>query len=785
MIGHLGFRHFFSLFLASSVFSCVFANEAELQAFKAGARAMDDLLGAELNPSAEEAADFLLKTMPTADRERLSVDFLLENVWLALRARSEFSWCAELESAVFLNEVLPYAVLDEERDEWRADFYRRCKPLVKDATSAAEAAQLLNQHFFDEVGVHYSRERNRANQCPSESMVIGKASCTGLSILLVDACRAVGVPARIAGTPSWTTKRGNHTWVEILDKGEWKYTGADEYDAKGLNRGWFAGDAAQADGSRWEHSIWASSWQATGAHWPLVWDLESRSVHGVNVTKRYVPVAAAYDAKGTGKGKRNEIGEMAILRPRVVKDKKRIAVRVQVMDGGASIANVTSFAEPKDWNDVPDLKFPVGRPFLLRLTHGDETKVVPVEAREAQAIGATLVDWDWDALPTTAQVQDSGLAALKTWFAVPAALRSSRLPAVMGQAALDAEAAKTAKAMFAETPAIDADPIESVLAAGKTMKLLERSFGPKSPDGGRSLYISMHGGGGAPPRVNDQQWKNQIRLYEPKEGIVVAPRAPTDTWNLWHQAHIDPLFDALIQTYVARRGVNPDRVYLMGYSAGGDGVYQVAPRMADRFAAASMMAGHPNEASPLGLRNLPFAIFCGGNDGAYKRNEVAAEWGKKLDALAEKDPDGYEHKTTIYEGLGHWMKGRDREALPWMAGFERNPWPKTVVWFQDDVTHDRFYWLQRPDGEAVEQGQEIRATIDGQRILITASEGVNALTLYLGRELLDFDHVVTVKVNGEDAFSGTVQRSVGAMVEAFGSRPDSRMVPEGKIELAW
>ena len=47
--------------------------------------------------------------------------------------------------------------------------------------------------------------------------------------------------------------------------------------------------------------------------------------------------------------------------------------------------------------------------------------------------------------------------------------------------------------------------------------------------------------------------------------------------------------------------VDPNKVYLMGYSAGGDGVYQLAPRMADRFAAAAMMAGHPNETSPLGL----------------------------------------------------------------------------------------------------------------------------------------------------------------------------------------
>ena len=82
--------------------------------------------------------------------------------------------------------------------------------------------------------------------------------------------------------------------------------------------------------------------------------------------------------------------------------------------------------------------------------------------------------------------------------------------------------------------------------------------------------------------------------------------------------------------FVAFEDVNWNRVYLLGYSAGGDGVYQLAPRMADRWAAAAMMAGHPNETSPLGLRNVPFVLQVGGLDSGYNRNRVAMEWEKKL-----------------------------------------------------------------------------------------------------------------------------------------------------------
>src|SRR5688500_13381372 len=79
-----------------------------------------------------------------------------------------------------------------------------------------------------------------------------------------------------------------------------------------------------------------------------------------------------------------------------------------------------------------------------------------------------------------------------------------------------------------------------------SLKFEYKIFGQKPIDG-RSLYISMHGGGNAPSTVNDRQWKNQIGLYTPAEGVYLAPRASTNTWNLWHESHIDTLFDQLIR----------------------------------------------------------------------------------------------------------------------------------------------------------------------------------------------------------------------------------------------
>jgi dienelactone hydrolase len=281
----------------------------------------------------------------------------------------------------------------------------------------------------------------------------------------------------------------------------------------------------------------------------------------------------------------------------------------------------------------------------------------------------------------------------------------------------------------------------------------------------------MHGGGGAPPQVNDQQWQNQIRLYEPAEGIYVAPRAPTDTWNLWHEGHIDPLFQRLIEDHVALRGVNPDKIYLMGYSAGGDGVWQLGPRMADRFAAAAMMAGHPNEAQLLGLRNLPFAIFMGGADAAYNRNKIAVAKSAEMAVLEKSDPGGYVHLSRIYEGLPHWMNRKDAEGVPWMAKFTRNPWPKKIVWLQDDITHDRFYWLKIPDKAAAKAGQKIVATVDGQTIRLEGDVPAK-MELRLSDQLLDLDQEVKVIVNGKDATAAKVVRNAAAIRQSLDERLD-------------
>ncbi len=194
----------------------------------------------------------------------------------------------------------------------------------------------------------------------------------------------------------------------------------------------------------------------------------------------------------------------------------------------------------------------------------------------------------------------------------------------------------------------------------------------------------------------------------------------------------------------------------MGYSAGGDGVYQLAPRMADRFAAVAMMAGHPNETKADGLLNLPFALFMGGDDAAYDRNKLAGQWRDELQRLSQEDPNGYEHWVQIYPNTGHWMDSKDREVLPWLQKFTRQAWPKKVVWLQDDRTHTRLYWLG-VDATQAKQGAKLVGEVSGQEIRLVSE--IRSVRLFLNDKLLNIDQPVRIFMNGQLVFDGIATRS--------------------------
>ncbi len=629
----------------------------------------------ETPESQKKGMAWLLTHMPEEDLKLLTGEFLLTNCNLAYEAWENAPWKAQISEEVFFDCILPYANVNERREDWRTDFRNRFSKVVAKATTPTEATILLNTSIYDLVDVHYSTERPKADQSPYESIEAGMASCSGLSILLIDACRSVGIPARFTGTPLWYNESGNHSWIEFWDDG-WHYT---EANTDTVDSAWFDGSAAKATKGHPMHAIFAVTWNKEDKHFPLVWLPDVQTYGAVDVTDRYVEE------------------QKTVLIPVRVRTKniegKRESRRIAVVNSdGEHILEGSTKDERADANDHLTFMLPKGQTFTFHCKN---------DVIEQEISSEVLLDLNAESFTERA-------------------------------------AAYYAKYLWVRSGLEQEEQV--IRFEGMSMPFWYTAFG-EAPFGERSLWISLHGGGGAPEEVNTQQWENQKKLYTLEEGVYVVPRAPTNTWNMWHQAHIDPMLDQLIKRMIKKEGVDPNRVHILGYSAGGDGVYQLAPRMADRFAAAGMMAGHPNETLPEGLRNIAFALHVGADDAAYDRNIIATEWKNRLSALQQKDPSGYPHQVVVHGGKGHWMDHQETKAFNWMATFSRDPYPPKIVWVQDDVVHKQFYWLGVDEPKA---RTKIIASIDGQTITIHETD-VKNITVYLNDTMVDLDEPITVQ----------------------------------------
>lgn len=300
------------------------------------------------------------------------------------------------------------------------------------------------------------------------------------------------------------------------------------------------------------------------------------------------------------------------------------------------------------------------------------------------------------------------------------------------------------------------------------------------PKEGYPLYIALHGGGGAPKEVNDGQWKQMGYYYlqSVKTGVYVATRGIRDTWNTHFNDESYPMYDTLIRHLIAEHHVDPNRVYLLGYSAGGDGVYQITPRMADRFAAVNMSAGHHNGVSLINVCNVPFAIQMGEVDAAYKRNESAIAYNTYLNGLEQAFPKHYTHILFLHAGKPHnFLDNHPRSepqeivldgqkvkkntnAIDWLSTFKRDPYPSLVRWdlgMRSPLrTTKAFYWLET-DAKAGRIEASLNRT--SRTITLTTENVTDPVTILLNKNMIAFDQPLTIVCNNKKQ---TVKPTVSA-----------------------
>jgi len=902
-----------------------------------------------------DAVAFLVACMPVHDLASLKAEFLLETARLAYKARSQMAWGSAVPDRLFLEYVLPYAQANEKRENWRPMLLDLFGPQVQGFGTVEEAIAFLNREVFQQLGVSYhATKRPKPDMSPSESIEVGFASCTGLSILLADACRAVAIPARLASVPLWSDRSGNHTWLEVWipapgGGGKWRYIGASEQGP--LDQTWFSQKCKSADGSHPYTCIYALSFRPTGILFPCVWLPDHDFLFASDVTARYVgPDTAAVEADEVAvtwwDSVHRPLNRLSAVESHLESSVRRLVAKAwpildknsdNVLDG-SEVAALAMIFFPPDAADAAAQQalalFGEGlrlnqdafvrylmvvqlRDLLqqlavspLRMTLDVEQKVkdyidgklvealasqpkvrprvaafsfsprggrhqcgVLVEIRIQPAeLGAEVFFTADGGEPTrdSERYVEPMLVERSTRLRAAAFLPGDSPPAAVASAFFEIAPCKPEGVCSAPTlqvndltwqqllsdqevcleqsqvtatraslwskyrDAVVSDPARLAemymnkavcTAKGKAMRFTFEIVGDK-PQGGYPLYIGLHGGGGCPATTNDEQWR-QMQTYYCRSvdvGIYVAPRGCQDTWDLHWCGDSFSLYDRLIENMIAFLNVDPDRVYILGFSAGGDGVYQLAPRLADRLAGANMSAGHPNGVSVHNLYHVPFLIQVGEKDGAYNRNKQAVAYGKKLEERACKYPGGYISECWVHRGMPHNFMDHDERgrcegvlcgrgcersevrcntnAVHWLSMHARDPAPRHLIW--DVATQasrprppgavgeglegpvaarHRFYWLDRSGLEPYDAARiEVRCEPGNNRVEVLSSG--SWLRVLLDRRLVDFERVVVIEGVGFH-FEFRVRPSLVTMTRTMLERGDPLLMFEAEVTLHW
>ncbi len=369
------------------------------------------------------------------------------------------------------------------------------------------------------------------------------------------------------------------------------------------------------------------------------------------------------------------------------------------------------------------------------------------------------------------------LAELQNWLTVPKANRSPVETLANIDTPLNKETAEAARDLVADdyinnlkaTHHEDFDN-DLVKIDGLNFKFITKTFGNSNVQEGRSLVISMHGGIFSNDAGNDQQWENQKSLYNnfPNNYVLIVPRVPLNIWNGWHIWQTEKAFDVIISLAIEKYNLNRNKIILVGFSAGGDGVYELSPRMGDVISASGMFAGTNNFSNPFNLHRVTWAGRIGERDTDFNRNNVMLDYAQKIASL-QAEHSGFVHDVALEPGKPHWMDNKERAVFPLLFGATRNPFHEKILWKQSgsrDLPQRTFYNFKtsvyKPSAEAI-----VSFDNNNSKIIVERSSYNNGeLELYVRDENLDMDQDITVTDNETVFFEGKIVRTLRNILES-------------------
>jgi dienelactone hydrolase len=324
---------------------------------------------------------------------------------------------------------------------------------------------------------------------------------------------------------------------------------------------------------------------------------------------------------------------------------------------------------------------------------------------------------------------------------------------------------------------------------------------------GKGLVMGLHGGGKGAGSADGPRGTWQIKgcmgMYP--QGLVLQG----DNWNT---VQGEKQILSLIEIAKAQHDIDPDRVYVVGFSMGGTGSWHMAGRFPDLFAGAAPCAGvimaepksqlaDPDDVARLqygilpNVRNLAMYYFIGLEDKNCMPGTYLFAW-EEMKELIEDDKSGYSKiRFKTYPGLAHaFPPGEPAKCTEWLGEQRRDTFPQKIVWQfarrpfpvrkkfdkTDRLINTRFYWIHHSNPT---DKMELVAERKGNAFDIETSGEVEGLWLMLNPAMIDVNKEVVVRLDGEEVYRGKPKPSLRTILESLSARLDKRMFFDRAIPL--
>lgn len=302
-----------------------------------------------------------------------------------------------------------------------------------------------------------------------------------------------------------------------------------------------------------------------------------------------------------------------------------------------------------------------------------------------------------------------------------------------------------------------------------------------NPARGAPLFIFLHGTKGYD---RAEEWGN----WAASQGmIVLLPFSPS---GFWDRGETDAVLFALIRHVRREYSIDANRVYLGGFNFGGSGTWYYGFLWPDLFAGLIPMAGDSRSVHPLVERFGTVPVLCYHGE---KDPEISAEYERATTGLLRQQeadveyheiPEGqttdwYDREfSKIQKTVGQWLKAKHRTLQA-----------KKFGWSRASVVVPGLPAVRVPSAgrwiEFVEKSSYGRVDVEitGPNQVEIRVRGVSKARLRLSSRLYDLGKPLTVRWNGKEVFSGSVDCKLECLLRSFGEYEDPEAVWVGELSI--